>query len=324
MRKMKSISWFLVISYFDQVIGPSILYCNKELNEIKHIELNKLLDFNSRENCIILANDKYQTINYSFLIKSEEARGGFEQILLSYIIKEEDIKVEYLDIFKFLKSKQPILQNLANELKKLRWLPKLLTIKNKPSDTSIIKMTSQRDQYNFLGLYNKYCNLLFPEVTRFENEEWQGIMVECPYCNKQRKIKIPLSKINKNSELTSILIPKFKVCEHSFLFLVNSALTPIKYEYIDIIVSDIETEDLDIQEIDLLLAENIHEYLKKIGINTPLIPRKLIKYLYNILNLKVNKSYLYYLCEIVKEYFNIEIIWTKTQVLDELEELWGY
>jgi len=321
---MKSISWFLVISYFDQVIGPSILYCNKDLNEIQHIELNKLLDFNSRENCIILANDIYQTINYSFLIKSEDARGGFEQILLSYIIKGADIKSEFLDIFKFLRSKQPILQNLANELKKLRWLPKLLTIKNKPSDKCILKIISQRDRYDFLGLYNKYCNLLFPEVTRFENEEWHGLLVKCPHCNKQRKIKIPLSKINKNAELTSILIPKFKVCEHSFLFLVDNALTPKKYEIIDIIVSEIETENMDIQEIDLLLAENIYEYLKKIGINKPLIPRRLIKYLYNVLNLKVNKSYLYYLCEIVKEYFNIEIIWTKTQVLDELEELWGY
>ncbi|MHA1104457.1 MAG: hypothetical protein ACTSPN_01915 [Promethearchaeota archaeon] len=321
---MKSISWFLVISYFDQVIGPSILYCNKELNEIQHIELNKLLDFNSRENCIILANDKYQTINFSFLIKSEGSRGGFEQVLLSYIIKEDDIKSEYLDIFKFLRSKQPILQNLANELKKLRWLPKLLSIKNKPFDTTILKIALQRDQYDFLGLYNKYCNLLFPEVTRFENEEWQGILVECPFCNKQRKIKIPLSKINKSPELTTILIPKFKLCEHSFLFLVDNALTPKKYECIDIIVSDIETENLDIQEIDLLLAENIHKYIKKIGINRSLIPRRIIKYLYNVLNLKVNKSYLYYLCEIVKEYFKIEIIWTKTQVLDELEELWGY
>lgn len=153
---MKSISWFLVISYFDQVIGPSILYCNKELNEIQHIELNKLLDFNSRENCIILANDKYQTINFSFLIKSEDSRGGFEQLLLSYIIREDDIKSEYLDIFKFLRSKQPVLQNLANELKKMRWLPKLLSIKNKPCDTTILKIISQRDQYDFLGLYNKY------------------------------------------------------------------------------------------------------------------------------------------------------------------------
>ena len=321
---MKSISWFLVISYFDQVMGPSILYCNKEINEIKHIELNKLLDFNSRENCIILANDKYQTINYSFLIKSEDSRGGVEQFLLSYIIKEDDIKSEYLDIFKFLRSKQPILQNLANEIKKLRWLPKLLTIKNKAFDTIILKKASQRDKDDFLSLYNKYYNLLFPEVTRFENEEWQGILVECPYCNKQRKIKIPLSKINIKSELTSILIPKFIICEHSFLFIVDNALTPKKYEYIDIIVSYIDTENLDIQKIDLLLAENIYEYIKKIGINTPLIPRKILKYLYNVLNLKVNKSYLYYLCEIVKEYFNIEIIWTKTQVLDELEELWGY
>ena len=321
---MKSISWFLVISYFDQVMGPSILYCNKEINEIRHIELNKLLDFNSRENCIILANDKYQTINYSFLIKSEDSRGGYEQILLSYIVKEDDIKSEFLDIFKFLRSKQPFLQNLANEIKKLRWLPKLLTIKNKAFDTIILKKASQRDQDDFLGLYNKYYNLLFPEVIRFENEEWQGILVECPYCNKQRKIKIPLSKINIKSELTSILIPKFIICEHSFLFLVDNALTPKKYEYIDIIVSDIETENLDIQEIDLLLAENIYDYIKKIGINKPLIPRKILKYLYNVLNLKVNKSYLYYLCEIVKEYFKIEIIWTKTQVLDELEELWGY
>ncbi len=320
---MKSISWFLVISYFDQVIGPSILYCNKEINEIQHIELNKLLDFNSRENCIILADNKYQTINFSFLIKSEESRGGYDQILLSYIIKEEDIKNEYLDVFKFLKSKQPILQNLANELKRMRWLPKLLNIKNKPFDTTILKKALERDQEVFLRIYNKYCNLLFPEITRFENEEWQGVLVNCPYCNKQRKIKIPLSKINTNSELTKILIPKFKVCEHSFLFFVDNALTPKKYEHIDIIVTDLETENLDIQEIDLLLAENIYEYLRKIGISKPLIPRKIIKYLYNILNLKVNKSYLFYLCEIVKEYFNIEIIWTKTQILDELEELWG-
>ena len=96
----------------------------------------------------------------------------------------------------------------------------------------------------------------------------------------------------------------------------------IYYKIIDILVFDIETEHLDFHELDLLLAERIFEYLKNIGITKPITTKRLIKYLYNNFNLKINCDYLYYLSEVLREIFKIDIIWAKEQALDDLEELW--
>jgi hypothetical protein len=319
---MNSISWFLVISYFDQIIGPSIFYCNDNLDEYNQIELYKLLDFNTKEQCIILANDTYQTINYSFLIESKLSRGGYEQMLISYIINENDIKSEYLDIFKFLRSKQPIIADFAQEIKAFNWLPKILNDRDKIFHETAFDLASGRDQSEFLKKYYKFYELLYPDVRRFETEDWRLIKIECPTCSRSENIRIPSSKINENDRETSIFIPKFKICEHSFIYIINELLQPKDHYLIDITVSDIETESLNIQEIDILLAEKIFDYLKKNGLTRPVSHRKIIKYLYGILHLRVNRGYLDYLCEVVKEHFNTEVIWAKTQALDNLEELW--
>jgi hypothetical protein len=322
MIRMMQISWFLVISYFDQIIGPSIFHCNENLHDFHPIEFDKLLDFKTREQCVILANEKYQTINYSFLIDSNFSRGGYEQMLISYIIKEEDINNEYLDIFKFLKSKQSILSDFANDLKKLDWLPQFLNIKDKNFRKTALSLLLPKYKTEFLKIYNNYFKLLYPKIIRFESEKWKTIVVECPDCMKKDKIRIPSSKINENERYTSVFIPKFKICEHSFICQIDENFNPQKYHKIDLIVSDIETENLDFQEIDLILAQRIYEYLKNIGITKPVNARRLIKFLYINLNLKVNRDYLYYLSEVIKEYFSTEIIWAKDQALDDLEELW--
>ena len=319
---MKQISWFLVISYFDHVIGPKIFHCNENVKELNPIEFDKLLDFHTKEQCIILANEIYQTINYSFLIESPISRGGYEQMLISYIIREEDIKNEYLDIFKFLKSKQLILSEFANELKTLDWLPSFLNIKEKDFQKSTLAVVSNDYQREFLSIYNKYLNLLYPEISRFESENWHSIFVKCPVCIKGGKIRIPLSKVHKNKDSINIFIPRFKICEHSFICQIDENLIPRNYNIIDILVFDIETEHLDFHEIDLLLAERIFEYLKNIGITKPITTKRLIKYLYNNFNLKINCDYLYYLSEVLREIFKIDIIWAKEQALDDLEELW--
>ncbi len=319
---MKQISWYLVISYFDQIIGPSIFHSNENLNDHQPIEFDKLLDFNTREHCIILANEKYHTINYSFLINSNFSRGGYEQMLISYIIKEDNLKNEYIDIFKFLKSKQSILSDFANDLKKLSWLPQFLNIKDKNFRKTALSLVSPGYQAEFLNIYNNYFKLLYPEIIRFESENWKTIIVECPYCRKKDKLRIPLSKLKIDKTYISIFIPKFKICEHSFICQIDDNLNPKNYHKIDIIISDIEPENLNFQEIDILLAQRICEYLKNIGITKPVTARRLIKFLYQNLNLKINRDYLYYLSEIIKDYFCLEIIWAKEQALDDLEELW--
>ena len=319
---MKTISWFLVISYFDQVIGPSIFYCNDNLDEYNQIELYKLLDFKTKEQCIILANDKYQTINYSFLVESKYCRGGYEQMLISYIINENDIKNEYLDIFKFLRSKQPILISFAKEIKDFTWLPKILNDREKVFQDKAFNLASDPDQSEFLKKYYKYYEILYPDVRRFETEDWRLLNVKCPFCSRSKNIRIPSRKIKQNGNSTRIFIPKFKVCDHSFILLIDELLNTQSVHTIDITVSDIETESLNIQEIDLLIAEKIFDFLKKNGPTKPVSPRKIIKFLYGILNLRVNRGYLYYLCEIVKEHFKAEVIWAKNQALDDLEELW--
>ena len=71
---------------------------SKDVDEYNKIELYKLLDFNTKEQCIILANDNYQTINYSFLVESKYCRGGYEQMLISYIINE-DLENKRLNLY---------------------------------------------------------------------------------------------------------------------------------------------------------------------------------------------------------------------------------
>ena len=261
-------------------------------------------------------------LSKSFLIDSPISRGGYEQMLISYIIREEDIKNEYLDIFKFLKSKQLILSEFANELKSLDWLPAFLNIKEKDFQKSALTMVSNEHQREFLSVYNKYLNLLYPEISRFESENWHTILVECPVCIKGGKIRIPLSKIHKNKTSINIFIPKFKICEHSFICQIDENLIPKNYNTIDILAFDIETEHLNFHDLDLLLAERIFEYLKNIGIIKPITTKRLIKYLYNNFNLKINRDYLYYLSEVVRELFKVDIIWAKEQALDDLEESW--
>ena len=321
---MKTISWYLLISYFDQVLGPTVFYCNKQLNEFTRNELQKLLDFDMRDQHIILTNNKYYSINYSFLINSDCSRGGYEQMLISYLINEVDIKNKSLEVLKFLKSKEHLIEQMANEIKTIDWIPPLLNRRKKSFQDKVLNLISEEKRKDFTTLYNKYHNLLFPDGSRFECENFIFYPINCPYCNTTRNIRIPDYIINDTKKVRKIFIPKFKVCEHSFLVIINNRLKQHTYESVDYALSDYDNASLKIEEIDSILAEKLYEYLRKRNLKKPVYPRGLIKHFHNFLNLKINKNYLYYLCEVVKENFNLNIIWAKEQFFENLEELCNF
>ena len=110
----------------------------------------------------------------------------------------------------------------------------------------------------------------------------------------------------------------------SEFLVINNQLKQHAYESVDYALSDNENKSLRIEEIDLLLAKKLYAYLRKRDLKKPVYPRALIKHFHNFLNLKINKNYLYYLCEIVKEHFNLNIIWAKEQFFENLEELCNF
>ena len=77
---------FLVISYFDNIIGPNILYSNDDIKNIYDFpDLSRILDFSEKDNTFLFSYRKFQTINSVFNMNSNLARGGKELIMISCV-----------------------------------------------------------------------------------------------------------------------------------------------------------------------------------------------------------------------------------------------
>ncbi len=154
----------LCISYFDQIIGPNQFYCKEPLIDNEYPNLNRILEFNEEPGSFIFAFRKYQTVNHIFTIDSEYARGGEELLMISYMIRAAYFRNEIVDVFKYLESKKPILENYAEELKKLKELPEILHSKNKSGlKGNILEISSEKFKNKFLKLYQKYFQELSPK-----------------------------------------------------------------------------------------------------------------------------------------------------------------
>jgi hypothetical protein len=151
----------LYISYFDQILGPNQFYCETTLDDFDHSKLNRILEFTDEPGSYIVAFHKYRTINFIFFIKSEYARGGEDTLMISYIIRTTDFKNDFIDFFKYLESKEPILVEFANELKNFKELSNILHKKDKNTfKKSIIELGTENFKNEFLELYSKYFNKL--------------------------------------------------------------------------------------------------------------------------------------------------------------------
>ncbi|MFO8017890.1 MAG: ADP-ribosylation factor-like protein [Promethearchaeia archaeon] len=163
---MSSTEQFLCISYFDQIIGPNIFYCNKPLEEKKEDtpDLERILEFNEEPGTFIFAFRKFQTINRIFYVDSRIARGGKELIMISYLVKTSYFRNEITDVFKYLRSKKPILEDFSEELSRIEELPKVLASeKGKHPRGNLLQFGSKKFQEEFLAVFNKYYNKIIPK-----------------------------------------------------------------------------------------------------------------------------------------------------------------
>ena len=148
----------LCISYFDYLIGPSTFYCNESLEDNPdYPDLNKILDFNEEEGSFIFSYRNFQTINHLFFIKSDLARGGHELLMITYMFRADYFKNEIIDVFKYLESKIPILEEYASELKEIDEFKPILHANNKPKyQAGVLNIGSEGFKNKFLNLYDSY------------------------------------------------------------------------------------------------------------------------------------------------------------------------
>ena len=50
-----------------------------------------------------------------------------------------------------------------------------------------------------------------------EIDVWSDIEIICPVCRTKKSINIPARIIDKSKQLTSILIPIGRICDHAFI-----------------------------------------------------------------------------------------------------------
>jgi len=165
-------NFWLFLSYFDTILGPSNLHSSSPLIPEEHPDLGRILEFTEEEGNFIFTFRKYQTLNHIFYIDSEYARGGKELLMITYMIKAAFFKDEISDVYNYLLSKTPDLEAYALELKNLEGITDLLhTHKNDSSQKKILDVASEEFKDKFLNLFQKYFEKMIPrmDIPRKEN-----------------------------------------------------------------------------------------------------------------------------------------------------------
>ncbi len=199
----QSSNQILTITYFDQVIGPNTLYSSESLSQSSDApDVNRILEFNDEEGTFIFAYRKFQTVNHIFYMDSDLARGGKELLMITYMIKTAIFKDEIVDVFKYLDSKAPVLQEFAAEIQKL---DEILTVlhskKSSKSDDYVLDLANEELRNNFLMIFNKYFAKLSPKY-----------MLETPIKDKRLIKKIFIigaPKVGKTTLLKNIELIQF-------------------------------------------------------------------------------------------------------------------
>jgi hypothetical protein len=155
----------LCVSYFDQIIGPYIFYSSERLlNTFETPDLGRILEFNDEEGTFIFAYRKYQTINHIFYIDSEIARGGKDLMMISYLIKTAIFKDMIVDVFKYLDSKTPILEDFASKIKELKEISQILHMEKKVNtEEYVLNFANNEFKEQFLNIFNRYFKKLSPK-----------------------------------------------------------------------------------------------------------------------------------------------------------------
>jgi len=127
-------------------------------------DLNRILEFNDEEGTFIFAYRKFQTVNHIFYMDSKLARGGKELMMITYMIKTAIFKDEIVDVFRYLDSKAPVLEEFASEIKRLNEISSVLHLKKSAlSDEYVLDSANEELKRRFLEIFNKYFKKLSPK-----------------------------------------------------------------------------------------------------------------------------------------------------------------
>ena len=103
-----------------------------------------------------------------------------------------------------------------------------------------------------------------------ETDVWLDIEIICPVCRTKKSINIPARIIDKSKQLTSILIPIGRICDHAFIPFVDKQFKVRGYQKLDALLEDIESkpepiigltlDDIDVIGIKMNLKPNMIMY----------------------------------------------------------------
>ncbi|MFX1257344.1 MAG: hypothetical protein ACFFAN_05775 [Promethearchaeota archaeon] len=71
-------------------------------------------------------------------------------------------------------------------------------------------------------------------------ELFETVVIECPKCHKQKKLKVPVKIINQSKSLTTVSIPLGLSCEHSFQAFIDKKFKIRGYQMVDFDFSRME------------------------------------------------------------------------------------
>ncbi len=90
-----------------------------------------------------------------------------------------------------------------------------------------------------------------------ETDVWSDVEIICPVCRTKKSINIPARIIDKSKQLTSILIPIGRICDHAFIPFVDKQFKVRGYQKLDALLDDIESKPeptigLTLDDIDVI------------------------------------------------------------------------
>jgi len=233
----------LCITYFDEVIGPSTLYSSEPLAETTGSpDLNRILEFNDEEGTFIFAYRKFQTVNHIFYVDSKLARGGKELMMITYMIKTAIFKDEIVDVFKYLDSKAPVLEEFASEIRKINELSSILHLKKSAlTGEYVLELADKELKSNFLEIFDNYFMKLSPKYK-----------LETPIKDKRRLKKIFIlgaSKVGKTTFLKNIELIQFLNIKRNDL---PSRIFEVVIENLEILKYDNDMREFECKEFENL------------------------------------------------------------------------
>ncbi|MFX0020746.1 MAG: hypothetical protein ACFE9S_00350 [Candidatus Hermodarchaeota archaeon] len=239
----QSSNQILTITYFDQVIGPNTLYSSESLSKSSDTpDVNRILEFNDEEGTFIFAYRKFQTVNHIFYMDSELARGGKELLMITYMIKTAIFKDEIVDVFRYLDSKAPVLEEFAAEIQKLRDILSVLhQKKSSKSEEYVLNLANEELQDKFLMIFNKYFAKLSPTY-----------MLETPIKDKRLIKKIFIigaPSVGKTTLLKNIELIQFLNIKRNDL---PSRIFEVVIENLEILKYDDDISEFECKEFENL------------------------------------------------------------------------